>query len=148
MAAQNGAGLDPCGSKDEAGKVVGIGERDNLSVTPASAQIQAGEFYSASPIKRFRRTKANIKGIRDAILEILSADHPQTVRQVFYALTVKGVVKKDENEYQHTVGRLLVDMREENVIPFGHIADNTRWMRKPGTFVGAGILPPIYCCKL
>ena len=32
--------------------------------------------------------------------------------------------------------RLLVEMREAGTIPFGWIADNTRWQRKPTTFVG------------
>jgi hypothetical protein len=32
--------------------------------------------------------------------------------------------------------RLLVAMREAGEIPFEWIADNTRWMRKPATFVG------------
>ena len=66
----------------------------------------------------------------------MSNDHPQTVRQVFYALTVRGVIKKAEIEYQRTVIRLLVDMREADEIPFSWIADNTRWQRKPATFVG------------
>lgn len=92
--------------------------------------------YSASPIKRFRRTKAAVNSIRDAIREILEADHPQTVRQVFYALTVRGLIKKAEIEYQQTVIRLLGDMREAGEIPFGWIADNTRWQRKPTTYVG------------
>jgi len=65
--------------------------------------------YSASPIKRVRRTKAAVTSIRDAIGEILAADNPQTVRQVFYALTVRGLIKKAEIEYQQTVIRLLVD---------------------------------------
>ena len=93
-------------------------------------------FYVASDIKRFRRTKAEIASIRDAIFDLLSEDNPQTVRQVFYALTVRGVIKKAEIEYQRTVIRLLVEMREAGDIPFHWIADNTRWMRKPATFVG------------
>ena len=97
---------------------------------------QPDPFYSASPIKRFRRTKAAVTSIRDAICEVLQADNPQTVRQVFYALTVRGVIKKAESEYQQTVIRLLSDMREAGDIPFRWIADNTRWMRKPATFVG------------
>ena len=96
----------------------------------------AAQFYGASTIKRFRRTKATITSICAAIREILEADHPQTVRQVFYALTVRGAIKKAEGEYQRTVIRLLVDMREAGEIPFEWIADNTRWMRKPSTFVG------------
>jgi hypothetical protein len=61
---------------------------------------------------------------------------PQTARQVFYASTVLGAVEKVEKEYQKTVIRLLVEMRERGEIPFEYIADNTRWMRKPSTFTG------------
>ena len=95
-------------------------------------------FYVASDIKlkRSRRTKAAIVSVRDAIKDILEESHPQTVRQVFYALTVRGVVAKQEGEYKRTVGRLLRDMREAGVIPFEWIADNTRWQRKPTTFTG------------
>jgi hypothetical protein len=93
-------------------------------------------FYVASDIKRARRTKDEIGRIKSAIIDILSQDHPQTVRQVFYALTVLGVIKKAEIEYHRTVIRLLTDMREEGAIPFHYIADNTRWMREPTTYTG------------
>ena len=98
----------------------------------------ADRFYSASTIKRrrARRTKLVMTGIRDAILDILENDHPQTVRQIFYALTVRGVIVKAENEYQQTVVRLLVEMREAGEIPFEWLADNTRWQRKPSSFTG------------
>jgi hypothetical protein len=99
----------------------------------------ADPFYVASYIKRpkrFRRTKAAVATIRRTIYDILSEDNPQTVRQVFYALTVRGVITKAEVEYQRTVVRLLVEMREAGDIPFGWLADNTRWMRKPSTFTG------------
>jgi hypothetical protein len=96
----------------------------------------ADSVYVASDIKRFRRSKATVTSIRDAIHDILEEDNPQTVRQVFYALTVRGVIKKAEIEYQRTVIRLLVEMREAGKIPFHWIADNTRWMRKPTTYVG------------
>src|SRR6516162_7617365 len=104
-------------------------------MTLYTAGEHAGAFYVPSDIKRFRRTKAEITSIRDTIRDILEADHPQTVRQVFYALTVRGVIKKAEVEYHRTVVRLLVDMREAGKIPFGWIADNTRWQRKPSTFI-------------
>jgi hypothetical protein len=98
----------------------------------------ANPFYGAYPIKtkRQRRTKAAVTSIRDTIKDILEQSHPQTVRQVFYAATVRGAVPKVETEYQKTVIRLLVEMREAGEIPFDWIADNTRWMRKPATFVG------------
>jgi DNA topoisomerase VI subunit A len=31
-----------------------------------------------------RRTRVDMAAIRDAIVEVLAEDHPQTVRQVFY----------------------------------------------------------------
>jgi hypothetical protein len=92
--------------------------------------------YRACPIKRRRRTKAAIHKIREAIYDVLERHRPMTVRQVFYALTVIWVIDKSEKEYQQTVIRLLTEMREAGEIPFGWIADNTRWMRKPTTFVG------------
>ena len=42
-----------------------------------------------------------------------------------------GVIAKTEAEYKQTVGRLLVAMRADGSIPYGSIADSTRWMRKP-----------------
>jgi hypothetical protein len=109
--------------------------RDGLN---SNGQTPPPEFYVASDIKskRHRRTKVDIAGIRAAIIDILSKDNPQTVRQVFYALTVRGVIAKAEVEYQRTVIRLLVDMREAGEIPFEWLADNTRWQRKPSSFTG------------
>lgn len=57
-----------------------------------------------------------------------------TVRQVFYQLVSLGVIDKTEGEYKATVVRLLANMRRAGEIPFGLIADNTRWMRKPTTY--------------
>jgi hypothetical protein len=90
--------------------------------------------YSIKSKKRSRRTKATIATIRDGIADLLLEDSPQTVRQVFYALTVKGLIAKAEKEYHQTVIRLLTEMREAGEIPFEWIADNTRWQRKPRTF--------------
>jgi hypothetical protein len=106
-----------------------------MSVTP-SQTVSSADVYVASYIKRPRRKKSEMAAIRDAIKDILSADNPQTVRQVFYALTVRGVIVKAEIEYQRTVVRLLSEMREAKQIPFEWIADNTRWQRKPSTFTG------------
>jgi hypothetical protein len=107
----------------------------NSAQTPTSS---AEPFYGAYPIKskRHRRTKAAVASIRDTIKEILEQSHPQTVRQVFYAATVRGAVSKVEREYQKTIVRLLVDMREHGDVPFEWLADNTRWQRKPSSFTG------------
>jgi hypothetical protein len=103
--------------------------------------FRAGEaFYKASGIKsverKNRRTKNEITRIKDTILEILETDNPQTVRQVYYRLVVRGLIGKTEQEYDGTVCRLLGEMREDDVIAFDWIADNTRWKRRPVTYTG------------
>jgi hypothetical protein len=100
----------------------------------AQAVDTSAAVYVPKDIKRFRRTKGTMTSIKEAILDILEKDHPQTVRQVFYALTVRGVIKKEEIEYKRTVVRLLAEMREAEEIPFEWITDNTRLMRKPASF--------------
>lgn len=89
-----------------------------------------------SPIKsqRLRRTKAEIQAVKDSLYNILLKDHPMTVRQVFYQAVARRVINKIEGEYKSTICRLLVDMRRQGEIPYGWIADNTRWMRKPQTY--------------
>jgi hypothetical protein len=81
-----------------------------------------------------RRTRSDMGTIKDAIVAALKEDNPMTVRQVFYRLVSNGVIGKTEQEYKGTVVRLLGEMRRAGEIPFGWIADNTRWMRKPRTF--------------
>jgi hypothetical protein len=89
--------------------------------------------YEARPIKRPRRTRAEIETICDWMYNLVAADHPMTVRQLFYRLVSEQVIEKTESEYNGTVGRLLTKMRREGVLPYEWIADNTRWMRKPQT---------------
>lgn len=72
--------------------------------------------------------------IRTAIVEELRADHPQTLRGLFYRLVSRGVIAKTEQEYRGTVSRLLVDLRRAGVVPYGWVADQTRMMRRPLTF--------------
>ncbi len=92
--------------------------------------------YGTSPTKRRRRTKAEIAALCDAAVTLLADDHPMTVRQLFYRLVSVGAIPKTENEYKGTVGRLLLRLRREGAIPYGWVADNTRWARKPRTHRG------------
>src|SRR6478609_893139 len=114
----------------DAGSGKSLSHHDSISHTKLQPSDQ-GSFYRPKSIKRPRRLKFQVKGIKDAIKQILEADHPQTVRQVFYQLTVLGLIAKAEGEYHQTIIRLLGDMREAGEIPFEWVADNTRWMRKP-----------------
>ena len=103
---------------------------------PDLAEATNGASYRTSPIKRNRRTKAEMAELRAGLYAIVAADHPMTVRQVFYQAEVRGLIEKTEGECKNTVGRLLLEMRRAGALPYSWIADNTRWMRKPKTYTG------------
>jgi hypothetical protein len=64
---------------------------------------------------------------------IIDAMRPMTVRQVFYQATIRCIVDKTEAGYQK-VQTDLVLMRRSGRLPYGWLADNTRWQRKPPTY--------------
>jgi hypothetical protein len=92
--------------------------------------------YATSPTKR-RRTRDEIAAIKFAIVRELQADQPMTVRQLFYRLTVLGVVPKTQNEYKSTVQRLTLLLRRQGFVPYGWISDHTRWMHKDASYASA-----------
>src|SRR5262249_18384471 len=89
--------------------------------------------YRTSLIKRRRSTKVEVEQRRQHLYDIVSAGRPMTVRQVFYQATVRGIVEKAESGYAKVQTDLTV-MRRADDLPFGWLADNTRWQRKPNTF--------------
>ena len=50
--------------------------------------------YQASPIKRYRSTKAEVEKRRADLYDIVAKMKPMTVRQVYYQATVLGIVEK------------------------------------------------------
>jgi len=89
-------------------------------------------LYGTSPLKRSRRTRTELEAIDTALLEWGIENRPFTVRQAFYAMSVRYVVGKDETGYD-VVQRQLLALRRAGIMPFGWITDNTRMMRKPRT---------------
>jgi hypothetical protein len=81
-----------------------------------------------------RRGREEMAAIRSAIEDILAADNPQTVRQVFYRLVSRGIIEKTEGEYQRTVIRLLGEMRLADQISWDWIVDETRQGKVTTTF--------------
>ncbi len=82
-----------------------------------------------------RRSAAEMEVIRCAIEDFLAVMNPATDRQTFYHIASKlQLIAKEENQYKHTIVRLLSEMRRSGRIPFSWIADSTRWMRKPTTY--------------
>jgi hypothetical protein len=95
--------------------------------------MSVAELYQASPIKRFRSTKAQVEDRREKLFEIVDAMRPMTVRQVFYQATVRGIVEKTEHGYVKVQGDLTL-MRRAGDLPYGWLTDSTRLQRKPQTF--------------
>ncbi len=91
--------------------------------------------YQASPVKRRRRTNADLAALHDAMIRIAEAMRPMTLRQLFYALVVQGVIDKEERQYA-AVGVQLLKLRRSGRIAWSAIADNTRWVRRPQTYRG------------
>jgi hypothetical protein len=103
-------------------------------VPPGNARRPTFTGVNGAGSTKRRRGREAMAIIRDAIKEILRADHPQTVRQVFYQLVVHGVIEKTEGEYQRTVIRLLSEMRLDGQIDWSWIVDESRRTRDTRTF--------------
>ncbi len=94
---------------------------------------RAAVLSGPSPIRQ-RRTKRAIEQLKAVLYEVLAADHPMTVRQVFYQLVARGAIEKTEAEYKRTVCRLLAVMRRAEELPYTWLEDNTRWVRRPESY--------------
>lgn len=91
--------------------------------------------YLSSQIKRrHRATNAELEHRRAALVDIVQTMKPMTVRQVFYQATVLGLVEKTEGGYDKVSDDLRI-MRRSGRLPYGWLVDNTRWQRRPRTFL-------------
>lgn len=97
------------------------------------------EIYRASTIKRDRRSKARMEQLDEQIIGVLSQDHPQSVRHVFYRMTdprLPEPVEKSDRGYRHVQSR-CVALRRAGHIPFSWIADMSRQGYFTNTFDNA-----------
>lgn len=67
--------------------------------------------------------------ILEVSFEVLSADWPMTVRQVYYQLVSRQVIENNRGQYQK-VSKLLVNARRDGSIPWEWIEDRLRRPRK------------------
>src|SRR5215207_3497686 len=91
--------------------------------------------YSASPIKRKRRSKDEVYSLYGAIVEILNEYklEPITIRHLFYRLVSRGVIEKDEKAYGNLCA-YLSKWRKRGYLQFSHFLtalDGT--MASPGS---------------
>jgi hypothetical protein len=107
-------------------------EASSTTVTPTTDADQ-GDVYGPSTVKRKRRTNTELEALNSVIIEVVSDDHPMTVRGVYYRVLSLGLVEKSENHYR-LVTRQLLKLRRTGRIPYPWITDGTRWIRKPDSF--------------
>jgi hypothetical protein len=74
--------------------------------------------------ERYRPRKETLKIIFEA-KQFAEAEKPVTVRQIFYHLVSKGILRNTENEYQN-LDKKLVRARKAGFIPFEWITDRSR----------------------
>jgi hypothetical protein len=95
--------------------------------------------YEASPIKERRRraTAAEMEERADFLCRYAQEHGPVTVRGLYYQAEVNGVpgIDKTVNGYRKTQIQVL-NLRRAGRMDYDHIADATRWMRKPTTYDG------------
>jgi hypothetical protein len=72
--------------------------------------------------------------LRDGLVEIAEREQPGTVRHIFYCAVSAGLIEKTETDYKTVVVRLLTQLRRSGRVPYGWIADNTRWVLQSRTY--------------
>jgi len=93
--------------------------------------------YQASPIKRPRATKAEMELRAEFLIDYASEHGPITVRGLYYQAEVAALpgIDKEESSYSKIQYQVL-KLRRAGRLDYDHIADATRWMRKPRTHSG------------
>ena len=97
-------------------------------------------IYRAGTLKRVRRTNAELEQLDQQIIDVLAADHPQSVRHVFYRMTdprLPQPVEKSDKGYRHVQDR-CAKLRLTGRLPYSWIADMSRRGYFTHTFSGAG----------
>lgn len=75
--------------------------------------------YCASTIKRFRRSGAQVAQLDKQIIDVLTGDHPQSVRHVYYRMTdprLPEPVPKTDAGYRTVQNRCLL-LRRSGAVP-------------------------------
>jgi hypothetical protein len=71
-------------------------------------------------------SRAELAALDDALVRIVAANNPITVRGAFYRAVAEGLVPKDETKGYRLVQRRLLKLRENLDIPYGWITDGSR----------------------
>lgn len=103
-----------------------------------SPSAHGATVYPTGLIKRRRRTRAEVEQLDSQIFDVLRADHPQSVRHVFYRMTdprLPEPVEKTEHGYSQVQYR-IAELRRNGGLPYHWISDATRRGYHVATFNG------------
>jgi hypothetical protein len=78
---------------------------------------------------------AKTEALLQVALEVLQANNPMTVRQVYYQLVSRQVIKNNRSQYQ-AVSNALVEARKDGTIPWEWIEDRLRRPRRVSMWNG------------
>lgn len=89
-------------------------------------QLHAQEAGTGHTVRRGRgKSRASI-AIIEASIRILAEIQPASVRAVCYRLFTEGLIESMAKGKTNKVSRLLVDAREDGLVPWDWIVDETR----------------------
>lgn len=109
---------------------------DPASVAPPRTEDEfsaASAISGARHLKRRRRTNAELAELDTALVELVEAEQPMTLRGVYYRAVSASLVDKTEAAYR-LVGRQVLKLRRGGVMPYRWITDGTRWISKPTSY--------------
>lgn len=104
--------------------------RDKLA--PAPAVYQAGLIKPGG-----RATAAEMEARAAFLIDYARRLRPVSVRQLYYQAEVHHLpgIDKSESSYDKIQAQVLA-LRRAGRIPYSHVTDGTRWMRRPNTYDG------------
>jgi hypothetical protein len=70
------------------------------------------------------------------IAQVVTAQHPLTVRSVLYRTVVAGIYADTSNSYYRQCQRIVLKLRRHGNLPFNWIVDTTRRRLKPSSWSG------------
>jgi hypothetical protein len=75
-----------------------------------------------------------------AAVDCLKAEHPMTLRQLYYRLVSAGALHNKQAEY-YRLGNVMTRLRESGDVPRSWIVDHVRTRLKPSSWSGLADFP-------
>src|SRR4051794_7048211 len=75
-----------------------------------------------------RRKQHEMRTIREGLANLIRKYRPLTARQLFYLAVVCALIRKTQNDYKKVVCPMAIQLRQDGVIDWRDIVDETRWV--------------------